>query len=190
MAKETPIESWSSAFGDMYTDRNQVDWRDREQFWYDIMVQTGARSVFEMGANCGWNLSAIRRQYPDVTVMGNDVNQRAVIQARMAGLEVEHKFDIDVMSKFELVFTAGVLIHVPPDDLKATMQAIIDKSYRYVLAVEYNAYKETEVEYRGESGMLWKRPYGMLYENLGLKPIAFHESAEGFDSCAYWLFEK
>ena len=54
---------------------------------------------------------------------------------------------------------------------------------------EYAAETETEVEYRGHKGKLWKRPYGALYEALGLT-LRDHGPAEGFDACEFWLLEK
>lgn len=156
------------------------------------MDMTGARSVFEMGANAGWNLSAIKDVRPGVQVIGNDVNAQACAQAKSAGINVINQFDFNfyVPGKHELVFTAGVLIHIPPDDLRETMQALIDKSLRYVLAVEYDASDEEMIEYRGESNRLWKRPYGAMYEVLGLKVVHFTDVLPGFDRCSAWLMEK
>ena len=50
---------WSGEFGEEYLKRNRVDWRKRIPFWKDVIDMTGARSVFELGCNAGWNLSAI-----------------------------------------------------------------------------------------------------------------------------------
>lgn len=179
---------WAGEFGDEYVRRNQVDWRTRVPFWRDVIARTGARSVHEFGCNAGWNLSAIRRSYPDVYVSGNDINEQAITQAIDAGLE-----GIFVGSKCcraELVFTAGVLIHVAPNDLESIMRHIVDASYRYVLAVEYESEQEEEVEYRGHAGKLWRRPFGKLYEELGLKLIGREGNVDGFDKCTAWLLEK
>jgi pseudaminic acid biosynthesis-associated methylase len=189
---QTGIELWSSEFGNDYTNRNQVDWRLRMPFWKKIEAITGARSYFEMGCNAGWNLSAIKRQFPDVTVVGNDINQQAAHQAQLAGLPVINMLDFaeHVPGKFELVFTAGVLIHIEPEHLQEVMQALIAKSLRWVLAVEYAAKVETIVEYRGHTEKCWKRPYGDLYKALGLKLVDHGNAGEGFDQCHYWLMEK
>lgn len=90
---------------------------------------------------------------------------------------------------FDLVFTCGVLIHIPPDDLKQVMQGLIDSSVGYVLAIEYEAKEETEVEYRGHKGKLWKRDYGKLYQELGLELVEKGFLLE-FDNCTYWLMRK
>jgi len=70
------------------------------------------------------------------------------------------------------------------------MQKIVDQSYRYVLAVEYESEQEEEIEYRGHTGKLWRRPFGKLYEEMGLRLVGKIENAPGFDSCAAWLLEK
>lgn len=186
-------EWWSGAGGDAYTQRNRVDWRARIPFWKRILDLTGARSVYEFGCNAGYNLSAIRRAYPDLECFGFDVNRAAVEEARIAGLAAYHAHEIESFpTKGEIAFTAGVLIHVAPLDLTAFMRRVIDGSCRYVLAIEYNAPEEQEIEYRGEGGLLWRRPYGRLYQDLGLRFVAAWEPDEviGFDNCHAWLMEK
>ena len=189
---QTGVELWSSEFGNDYTNRNQVDWRKRMPFWKMIEERTGARSYFELGCNAGWNLSAIRRQFPDVNVVGSDINEQASRQAHMARLNVINMLDFtkEVPGTFELVFTAGVLIHIEPEHVKDVMQDLINKSLRWILAVEYAAERETIVEYRGHTEKCWKRPYGEMYKALGLKLVDHGAAGDGFDNCHYWLLEK
>ena len=186
---------WSGAFGSDYTKRNRVDWRQRQPFWQSAIEYMHPASVLEVGANAGWNLMALQACDSSIDLAGIDVNQTAVNEARANGLEVQL---CDAMGlrglhqsgSFDLVFTAGVLIHVPPTDLLPVMALIRDTSAKYVLAVEYAADEETEVEYRGHAGKLWKRPFGKLYQDLGLQLVAEVEGAEGFDNCTAWLLEK
>jgi pseudaminic acid biosynthesis-associated methylase len=186
-------DAWSGTFGDAYVERNRVDWRARIPFWEKMIALTGARSAFELGCNAGWNLSAISKADSEVLVWGCDINEKALIQAISVGLAVFNINSEEARYNFpetaELTFTAGVLIHVAPKELKETMQKMIDMSTDYVLAVEYESEVETEIEYRGQMGLLWKRPYGELYQRLGLNLVATG-SAEGFDDCTYWLMEK
>jgi pseudaminic acid biosynthesis-associated methylase len=187
----TGLDLWAGEFGDEYTKRNQVDWRKRGRFWQDIMLRTGARSAFEVGCNAGWNLSSIREVAPHVQVRGNDINKSACEQAAMAGIPVFNQLDFtQIPGGAELVFTAGVLIHIEPEHLEEMMRAIIDKSYRWVLAIEYASDKEKAVNYRGYSDKCWKRPYGWLYQNLGLKLVDSLYPTDGFDRCRAWLLEK
>lgn len=184
---------WAGEFGSDYTTRNRVEWTKRVPFWSSIVSKTCARSVFEVGCNAGWNLSAIKRADPLVQTLGIDVNEGAILQAQAAGLPVVRE-QASALSEYasnlyDLVFTAGVLIHIPPDQLRHVMEDIARVSSHYVLAVEYDAPQEEEIVYRGNTEKLWKRPFGKLYEEMGLKVVEAWP-AEGFDKCTAWLMVK
>jgi len=181
---------WEGEFGDQYTARNRVDWRARIPFWDKIIQKTGARSAMELGCNAGWNLLAMREVKKDIELSGTDVNMNALEEAAEEGLAV-FPFP-ETISEFphELVFSVGVLIHVAPEELIATMRRIVDASTKYVLAVEYESDQEEEIEYRGHTGKLWRRPYGKLYQEMGLTLVESGDAGEGFDKCTYWLLRK
>lgn len=190
-ALDTGLELWAGAFGDDYHRRNQVDWRMRIPYWQGMIEATGARSVFEMGCGPGWNLSAIKRSHPDVQVYGNDINPGACEQAVAAGLNVDNHLDFtSVYGRQDLTFTAGVLIHIEPGFLEEVMRALIAKSCRWVIAIEYEAPIETQVYYRGHKDKCWKRPYGSLYEDMGLTLRSRVPAGRGFDNCTSWLLER
>ena len=70
------------------------------------------------------------------------------------------------------------------------MERVVRASTDYVLAVEYAADEEQEIEYRGQMGLLWKRPYGKLYQDLGLELEQSWDAGAGFDNCTAWLLRK
>lgn len=181
---------WRGPFGDAYTARNRVDWRARLPFWEAIVGLTGAASAIEVGCNAGWNMLCLREL--GVSCCGVEVNAEASKEARSHGFFV-WEVDATACDLFagaaDLVFTAGVLIHVPPADLDRAMRSIAHASRRSVVAVEYDADEEVEVEYRGQRGALWKRPFGRLYQALGLRLVVEGE-AEGFNDCRFWVLEK
>ena len=185
---------WAGDFGDQYHGRNQIDWRARIPFWDDVHDLTGARSVFEVGAGPGWNLSAIRAIDPGVGIHGCEINPRGEAQAAMCGISLHRSDALTALRLYtgtiELVFTAGVLIHIGPGELEATMRAIINASARYVLSVEYESEQVEEVDYRGHAGKLWRRPFGKMYEDLGLKLVKRWDAGPGFDRCTAVLLEK
>ena len=187
------VEFWRGSFGQEYTKRNRPNWRDRVPFWERIIERTNAQSVLDVGCNVGWNLLALR-SFSDIPMTGIDVNPLALLEAQTHGLDVAEGRADQVAEYFgagaaDLVVTSGVLIHIAPDDLMASMTAIRDASSQYVLAVEYEAQDETEVDYRGHKGRLWKRDYGGLYESIGLSLVEYGP-AQGFDRCMFWLLEK
>ena len=204
-------EFWAGEFGDQYLKRNRVNWRARIPFWDRLVAKYGFRSVYEVGANAGWNLSAIKHAIHgyNVACHGCEINNRAWWQAKRAGFSLDRgtitengeliqkainsKFKFVMYdNEFDLVYTAGVLIHIGSDELKATMEAVVTASCDYVLAIEYEADTETEIEYRGHKGKLWKRPYGRMYEEMGLTLVETGKvgKEDGFDDCTYWMLRK
>lgn len=190
------VEFWAGEFGEEYTRRNRVDWRARILFWDRLIQKTGVRSVYEVGCNAGWNLSAIRAVDQNIALAGNEINLKAQSQALACDFDV-HTQPIQEMyfdEEFELVFTSGVLIHLDLESLQETVAAIVSASCDYVLAIEYESDVEEEVEYRGHTGKLWKRPYGKMYEACGLTLIETGklDAKDGFDpnGVTYWLMRK
>ena len=183
---------WAGEFGDSYTQRNRINWLQRVPFWTGILYLTGANTVLEVGANVGWNLLALRIVKPSIFMHGIDVNEGAVKQARSMELNVVYSETIIWKNSYDLAFTAGCLIHIGPGQIEKTMEQVITHSAKYILAVEYAADKEEEIEYRGHRNKLWKRPYGKLYQDMGLKLVETGELPKdsGFDDCTYWLLEK
>lgn len=182
-------EWWKGEAGDAYTERNRVNWWGRVPFWAKVMGETRPTSVMELGCNSGWNLMAIRALGYEGLMLGLEINEKAAAQALAWKLDVRPNLPALTNWRYGLVFTAGVLIHVAPTRIRQTMRDLIERSERYVLAVEYEADQEEEIEYRGERGKLWKRPFGKMYEEAGLKLIETWP-AEGFDRCTAWLLEK
>lgn len=185
---------WAGDFGKEYTDRNRVRWQDRIAFWRRIIESTQAQSVLDVGTNAGWNMLAIRDVDPEIIMSGVDVNQNAIAEAQGQGFDVLEGRADQIGELFgpnvcDLAVTSGVLIHIAPKDLQASMQAIVDASNRWVLAIEYESPQEKEITYRGNAGRLWSRPFGKLYEQMGLSLVE-HGPAEGFDQCNFWLLEK
>lgn len=192
-----PTQFWAGAFGTDYTQRNDYDWRQRLPFWRRMVDATDAESFLEVGCNTGANLKCLRELVPGGAMSGVDVNEAALDQAQAAALDVVSCEARNVADFFGprcagLAFTCGVLIHIPPEDLATVMRAIVETSAGHVLAVEYPAHEEQEVVYRGHAGKLWKRDYGRLYQDLGLRlaETGQVDARDGFDDCAYWLLEK
>lgn len=181
------INAWKDKFGEDYTKRNQYDWRKRIPVFRKILPKV--KDALEIGSNCGFNLMALENL--GIDAMGIEPNPYARKEAdkqhllTFPGEATAIPFNDE---KFDLVFTSGVLIHVPPKELTKAMKEIIRVSRKYVLAIEYEAPEETMVVYRGKRDMLWKRPYGRLYKKLGLTLVSHGKTP--FDKCHYWLLQK
>lgn len=182
--------AWRGTFGDEYTKRNQYDWTKRIPVFKHILKDIKVKDILEVGSNCGRNLLTLEEM--GYSAMGIEPNAYARAEAAkhelltFQGTATEIPFGTD---SFDLVFTAGVLIHIPPKELVDSMVEIIRVSRKYILAIEYEANSETMINYRGHRDMLWKRPFGKLYKDLGLK-LLHHGKTEHFDRSHFWLLSK
>jgi len=188
---------WGGRFGDDYIARNLTAARGREAFWSRLLGAHLVRNVLEIGCNIGANLQWIAD--PGRHVVGVDVNHGALQRLRhgVAGVDgvlaLARTLPFRTAS-FDLVFTAGVLIHQPEEALPAVMDEMVRCSRRYVACVEYFAETTVEVPYRGERHALFKRNYGGLFATRW-PGLALREQGElrrdaGWDDVTYWLFEK
>lgn len=152
----------------------------------------GPGRVLEVGCNTGMNLGSLPA---GSELWGIDVNQRAVNIARVRHKEANiirgSGFDIPFRDAyFDFVFTAGVLIHQPPDEVELMMQEIMRVSGQFVMAVEYYSEMFEEVPYRGKDAALFKGPFGDIYEKkYGMRMVKTWNlgKREGFDDCRAWL---
>jgi len=190
---------WAGEFGDAYTDRNAEAWRRREPFWRRIVERTSPERVLEVGCNAGPNLRWLAELIPPRGVFGVDVNEEALRRVRndLPEVNVVHGSGRQLPFRdrfFDLVFTTGVLIHIPPFVVPVVMSEIVRCSGRYVLCGEYHAEEPTEVPYRGQQGALFKRDFGALYVELFPELVLVERGQltpdEGWDDVTWWLLER
>ncbi len=157
-------EMWRGKFGDEYTTRNQRDQRNDTAFFAKALARThGIKSILEIGAGDGSNLGAISRLLPDVDATAIEINKEAAEQIQFATFwkHVDvHNCSIfkwkSPSNPFDLVLTKGLLIHIPPRDLRKAYARIVGAAGRYILLCEYYAPTLTMIPYRGENDRLWK----------------------------------
>ena len=199
---DTRLEDlWAGGFGDDYVERNSAAGRGRRKFWAEQIERLSPRSVLEVGCNVGGNLRWIAEALEPERVSGVDLNERALalLRERLPGVDARlaraRELPFEDYS-FDLVFTIGVLIHQPSDQLEDVMREIVRCSRRFVLCGEYHDEDEVEVPYRGERGALFRRDYGGLYLSLapelklvdqGFLP---RDGRSGWDDVTWWVFEK
>jgi pseudaminic acid biosynthesis-associated methylase len=190
---------WAEEFGDEYVRRNLEAGEGRDVFWGNLVGHTAPRTVLEVGCNVGANLRWLVDLVPAPGVWGVDINEAALREIRRrlpdANTAWAQARDLPFREgRFDLVFTAGVLIHQPESTLPLVMSEIVRCSRRYVLALEYFAGDTVEVSYRGHSGALFKRDYGRLYGEL-FPELALRDRGDlgrdqGWDDVTWWLFER
>ena len=194
---------WQGEFGDAYADRNAgaAAVASSLAFFGRALARAGGlSSVLELGTNRGLNLQALRALLPQAQLQGVELNGKACALARalnVAEIWEGSLFDYPVPKGFDLAFTKGVLIHLPPDLLPAAYDKLYQASRRFILVAEYYNPTPVEVSYRGHAERLFKRDfagelldrhadlrlldYGFVYHRDPLSPA---------DDISWFLLEK
>jgi pseudaminic acid biosynthesis-associated methylase len=190
---------WAGSFGDAYVDRNFDVHAHRADFWRELVNAHGVSSVLEVGCNVGGNLGHLAELLGADRVAGVDVNAKAleILRERLPAVDVHRanaaRLPIDDRA-YDLTCTMGVLIHQPDESLREVMGEVVRCSARLVFCCEYFAAEPEEVPYRGETGALFKRDYGGLYQewfpDLSLVDTGFLGRDEGYDNANWWLLER
>ncbi len=156
---------WQGEFGDAYVDRNAgaAAVASSLAFFGRALERAGGLgSVLELGTNRGLNLQALRALLPQAQLQGVELNGKACALARalnVAEIWEGSLFDYPVTKGFDLAFTKGVLIHLPPDLLPAAYDKLYQASRRFILVAEYYNPTPVEVSYRGHAERLFKRDF-------------------------------
>lgn len=119
---------------------NYPNFRKRAQ-WLSIQLKSFEfNSIFEVGVFSGRNLNIIQNVFPHVKIGGIDINPNAVKFANEklsnASISTCSVYDMDTIDKWDVVFTAGVMIHIPPDGIDLAINRCLDKSSKYVVHME------------------------------------------------------
>ena len=155
-------------------------------------------SILEVGAGTGTNLIALSALTNArlMAVEPNDIARKQIPYDLVGTIGPSLASNLPFMSgAAELVYTSGVLIHIPPDDLDVVMAEIYRVSSKYIACVEYFSDMPEEKQYRGEAGMLWKRDFGAYwlerYPDLSVINYGFAwRSATGLDDLTWQILKK
>jgi pseudaminic acid biosynthesis-associated methylase len=132
-------------------------------------------SILEVGCNRGLKLSMLNKM-GFTNISGIEVNQKAYELAKNTNptAKIFHSDikDFDSKStKYDLVFTSTLLIHIPPESLEIVMSKIINLSKKYIFGFEFFSENLIEIPYRGLSKALWKQNFPKLFQKLDPKLI-------------------
>lgn len=189
---------FAGEFGQAYTDRNHAVDPRKPAFFHELFRKHGIRRVLEGGCNVGLNLGDAARD-PDLDVWGLDIQREALRRAALAMPEATFVqgslFDLPFKDGwFDLAFTCGVLIHVPPEGLPQAMAELYRVSKRYVMCAEYHDEREVEVPYRGHTRALWRRNYAQTwldaFPDLEIVDQGYKGPEEGWDRITWTLLRK
>jgi pseudaminic acid biosynthesis-associated methylase len=196
---------WSEEYAKNYARKNS-GFNDElgKEGWSHMLAKADlqTKTFLEVGCNIGRNLDQLKLLDPDMKGSVVEISPEALayVQSRH---ELERQFCGPVQEAqfppayFELVFTSGVLIHVPPTDLAAVMNKMFTWSSKYILIAEYFNRTPISIEYQGRKDLLFKCDFGGMFKDhfpVRLVDYGFLwgriYDAAGFDDITWWLFEK
>lgn len=175
--------TWSGDFGKEYTERNTFDIEQlnalyiknygvsREQMNLDFIGGLNKEyKILEVGTNSG-NQLALLQKMGFKNLYGIEINEHAVdiARKRLKGINVIQGSAFDIPFKdnfFDLVYTAGVLIHISKDDVNKVISEMNRCSKKYIWGFEYYSNDSKEVSYRGNTNLLWKADFSGLFRKL------------------------
>lgn len=171
---------WAGEFGSEYVKRNQDQalLSSNIALFSKIFERTkGVETILELGANVGMNIKAIQKILPDINLSAIEINKDAYNQLK----EISHVdahlgsiLDFNLESKYDFIFTKGVLIHINPDELSCVYEKMVSSSNKYICVIEYYNPSPVEIEYRGNHGKLFKRDFaGELLDGWDLELVDY-----------------
>lgn len=130
----------------------------------DVLAPLGD-SFLELGCGAGRNLAALRLARPDATLAGVEVNEQAAALAEAhAQVTVGSLYDVHRWTgrPVDVLFTSGVLMHVPHERVAEVVTAAHGAAARAVVHFELHGPSH------GFDFHRYPRDYASLYEHLGL----------------------
>lgn len=194
------LEFWREDFGNDYHMRNNNIVQNNYVMFSKIFYANNdvyPKSIIEFGAGIGQNIYALKQLFPFARLNAVEINKKACDELKkIHGLQVSNK-EIDYIdSTHDLVLCKGILIHIHPDDLNRVYDIIYKAASQYILICEYYNPTPIEVDYRGNSGKLWKRDFVgemlILYDDLKLLDYGFVYKKDEYpqDDLTWFLIEK
>ncbi len=195
---------WAGEFGNEYITRNSgTKILQRKLYTWKKVTSNinNLNSCIEFGSNVGYNLIALERLFPSLSLsrVAVEINKKACAELnKIQGVEVLNSSILDYtpIKTYDLSFTCGVLIHINPNELKQVYEKLYKSSHKYIFIQEYYSLQPVEINYRGHSGRLFKRDFAdeILKQYSDLKLVNygfFYHNDENINEDTNWfLFQK
>lgn len=200
-------EFWSGQFGNDYIERNKDNalLEAKMNLWMKVLECTkDVESVIEFGSNIGLNLKTMKIINSKLNFAAVEINHKAVDILKNDALL---KDCVDVYEQsileynpekmYDLAFTAGVLIHINPDELQNVYEKLYKSSKKYICVAEYYNPSPVVIPYRDNQERLFKRDFaGEImdkYSDLQLVNYGFvyhRDNNFPLDDFTWFLLEK
>lgn len=170
------LSVWTREFGSEYTMRNDLPVSEMEaesrkmlgktygELFRELLGKYRPQKILEVGCNLGKKLEIWKKISPEAELFGIEPQKNTVVKAhrRLPKFKIIAGNAYDLPFKdgfFDLVFTAGVLIHIPPPALPAALTEMLRVSRKYIIGLEFWEKRITAVSYRGKKNLLWRADY-------------------------------
>jgi len=157
-----------------YTDDNKGNIQNEfSKFIYFLSLGLGAKKICEAGCNIGNNLSSFPENFE---IYGIDMNKNALEKAKKRYPNFSFKkTDLKQTgfpdSSFDLVFTRGVLIHIPTKDLDNVLKEFVRISKKWILNFEYFGEDGKMIKWKRGDDLLWYRNMKERWKNFDVNII-------------------
>lgn len=205
------MKFWGGSFGKKYTDRNTYSLKGLDNLYknnsgvprskMNMMFLSGLdrnMRILEVGCNVGNQLRMLQKM-GFKNLYGIEINSYAIEQAKKYSKNINiiygSAFDIPFKDGFfDLVFTAGVLIHIHPKHIRNVLKEIYRCSNKYIWGYEFYAQDYTMKVYRGHKQLFWKtdfpKLYSRMFSNLRLIKEKYFKYLKSNDVDVMYLFKK
>ncbi len=172
-------KEWESTFGDEYTERNLLN-EDLDELNMKVYGLTQkelaeeflsgidrSAKILEVGSNIGSQLVYLEKMgFKNLYAIELNKKSIEICRQKNNNINVVYGSALDIPFKddyFDLVFTAGLLLHIAPENLKKAMHEIQRCSKRYIWCLEPFSESIQEVCYHGENNMMWKGNFCKIF---------------------------
>lgn len=201
----SPAAHWTGQAGQEYHARQTVTLEANVEFFQRALTRSDATSMIELGCGAGLNRDALWEWDENVAYHGIDIDGKSIgTAATHAAAWSVHDVatpwidwtPLPLSVGFDLTFTKGCLIHIEPAKLPIVYENLYSMSGSEIMIAEYYSPNPVEIEYRGRTGLLWKRDFAgeMLkaYPDLRLVDYGFHSRHDEFpqDDITWFLMRK
>ena len=175
------------------------------RFFQSALAFSHATSIIELGCGVGLNREALWEWDENIAYHGIDIDAKSIGTAATHGatwtvLDVATPYAaplaLAVGPAADLTFTKGCLIHIEPAKLPAVYENLYRLSTSEIMIAEYYSPNPVEIEYRGKTGLLWKRDFAgemlQAYPDLRLVDYGFHSRHDEFpqDDITWFLMRR
>ncbi len=167
-----------------YTDDNEDKLQTNlSQFIYHTCVALGAKRICEAGCNVGNNLSSFDNE---LEVWGFDKNNYAIEKAIEKLPEINFKIeDINKTSfpdsHFDIVFTRGVLIHIPNSNVNEAMNELFRISKKWIFNLEYFGADGEMINWKRGDDLCWYRNMKEKWQDYDVEVVTDFELPRQID---------